>query len=299
MQDNVMQMVGGDAGDANAMTSESENVPDVLFNQEIPASERIEGWEEERVASKTVRVPRPWGPWATVGWTILCLAVMFGAQIAVQIIFAIVRLAARPGLGSDNLRALGEELSTDGNMIAAATLASTLAAVGLVTLLVWLRRCPIREYLALTVPGARSLLMAIAGLAVVLVGTDLTSYLVGRPLVPEIMVDLYRHSWLPFLVFAIVVLAPLGEETLFRGFLYKGIASSRGGPITAIIVSTMIFALIHLQYDWYGVLSVAVMGLYLGIVRFTSSSLLLTMLLHGIANMVATAEVFILLHWSK
>ena len=125
-----------------------------------------------------------------------------------------------------------------------------------------------------------------------------SSYLLGRPLVPKIMVDFYRNSWPPFLVFAVVVLAPLGEETLFRGFLYRGIASSRAGPIAAIIVSTMIFALIHFQYDWYGVLGVAVMGLYLGIVRYGSSSLLLTVLLHALANLFATAEVFVQLRWA-
>jgi uncharacterized protein len=268
------------------------------FSQEIePAEVRLE-WDAEKTASEKVRSPRPWGPWATVGWTMMCLVALFGVQIAVQIIFAIVRLAGDPGVGSDDLSAIGEELSSNGNMLAAATLASTPAVVGLVTLLIWIKGCPIREYLGLKGPSARSLTVAIAGLAVVLVGTDLTSYLLGRPLVPKIMVDFYRNSWVPFLVFAVVVLAPLGEETLFRGFLYKGIASSRSGPITAIVVSTMIFALIHFQYDWYGVLGVAVMGLYLGIVRYGSSSLLLTMLLHAIANMVATAEVYVQLHWA-
>jgi uncharacterized protein len=280
------------------MTNESENVSDLPFFQEIePAKVSLE-WDAEKAASGAVRSPRPWGPWATVGWSIMCLVALFGVQIAVEIIFVIVRIAGHPGAAPDDLSAIGAELSTDGNMLAAATLASTPVVVGLVTLLIWIRGCPIREYLGLKRPSARSLTVAIAGLAVVLVGTDLTSYLLGRPLVPKVMVDFYCNSWLPFLVFAVVVLAPLGEETLFRGFLYKGIASSRAGPITAIVVSTMIFALIHFQYDWYGVLGVGVMGLYLGIVRYGSSSLLLTMVLHAIANMVATAEIFVQLHWA-
>ena len=111
--------------------------------------------------------------------------------------------------------------------------------------------------------------------------------MIGRPIVPKVMVDFYRNSWLPFFVFAVVVLAPLGEETLFRGFLYKGIESSRAGPVGAIVVSTVLFAVIHLQYDWYGILGVGVMGLYLGVVRYRCSSVSLTMILHSLANLVA------------
>ena len=132
-----------------------------------------------------------------------------------------------------------------------------------------------------------------------MVTSDMTSYVLGRPLVPEVMVQVYRTAWLPGLLFALIVLAPLGEETLFRGFLYKGIAASRAGPITAILLSTVLFAIMHIQYDWYGVLLVAGMGLYLAVVRFGSGSLLLTMLLHGIANVVATAEMVVQEHWMR
>ena len=87
----------------------------------------------------------------------------------------------------------------------------------------------------------------------------------------------------------------LGEEALFRGFLYKGIESSRAGPVGAIVVSTILFAVIHLQYDWYGIVGVGVMGLYLGVVRYRCSSVSLTMILHSLANLVASVEVLILL----
>jgi CAAX protease family protein len=290
-------MAGGNSGDSNVMTNGPENTADVPSSALIEPAQVSAESDTKRGASGKERVARPWGLWATMGWTVLCLVVLFVLQIAVEMIFVIVRLFPGPGVRPDDLSAIGAELSINGNMLAAATLASTPAVVGLVALLVWIRGCPIREYLALKWPSARSLFLAMAGLAVVLAGSDLTSYLLGRPLVPKIMVDFYRNAWPPLLVFAVVVLAPLGEEILFRGFLYKGIAASRAGPITAIIVSTITFALLHFQYDWYGVLGVALMGLYLGIVRYGGSSLLLTMLLHAIANVAATVEVFIQLHW--
>jgi membrane protease YdiL (CAAX protease family) len=236
--------------------------------------------------------PGLWGPWATIGWTVLCILVLYGAQLAGLIIFLLFRTITT---GKTRI----DDLATSGNYLAFATLLSTPATVGFIALLVWLRGYPIRGYLALRWPPVRSAVTAFLGLAVVLVATDLTSYLTGRPLVPTVMVDFYRNSWLPGLLFAMVVLAPLGEETLFRGFLYAGITASRAGPIVAIIVSTVAFAALHVQYDWYGIAGVAAIGLYLGVIRFWTRSLFLTMILHGVANVVATLDLLIQEHWLK
>ena len=88
----------------------------------------------------------------------------------------------------------------------------------------------------------------------------------------------------------------MGEEVLFRGFLYLGIASSRWGPRVAILVSSIAWAMVHIQYDLYVMATIFIMGLYLGVVRHRTASLPLTMLLHGIANAAATAEVMIQVH---
>ena len=211
---------------------------------------------------------------------------LFFGQFIGALVYVFARAAATGVVNADGL-------ATNGNLLTVATLLSTPLTIGLVGLLVWVRRYPMRDYLALRWPPGRSIVIALLGLAVVLVGTDLTSYLTGRPLVPSVMVEAYRTSWLPGLVFAMVVLAPLGEETLFRGFLYAGIAASRAGPIVAVIVSTVIFSSLHVQYDWYGVAGVAAIGLYLGVVRYQTRSLFLTMLLHAIGNGVATLEIVV------
>ena len=71
----------------------------------------------------------------------MCLGVLFGAQIAVVIIFIVVHIA----LGSD---VKPENLAKNGNVAAAGMLASTPMVIGLVALLVWVRRWRLREYLA-------------------------------------------------------------------------------------------------------------------------------------------------------
>ncbi len=144
------------------------------------------------------------------------------------------------------------------------------------------------------------MLISLGGLAILLVATDLTSYLLGKPLVPPFMVDIYRSAWLPALVMALVVFAPIGEETLFRGFLYEGLAASRGGPILAVIISSLTFALLHaFQYDLYGIVAVAAMGFFLGFIRYRYQSLLLTMLLHAAGNAFATLELVVQEHWLR
>jgi membrane protease YdiL (CAAX protease family) len=236
--------------------------------------------------------PCPWGPWATIGWTFLCVMVMAVLQIAAFIVVLAARMAA-------NQAVRFEELSANGDVLAWGTLASTPAVVGLVVCIVHLRRYPVRDYLALSRPEAKAGLISLAGLAVLLGASDFTSYLLGRPIVPPVMVEVYRTGWLPGLLVTLVLLAPLEEETLFRGFLYKGIAASRAGPVVAIIASAVTWALLHVQYDWYGIVSVAAMGVYLGVVRCKAGSVLLTILLHAIANGFATLEMVVSEHWLK
>jgi membrane protease YdiL (CAAX protease family) len=236
--------------------------------------------------------PRPWGPWATLGWTLLCAIMLFAIQVVVLLVLMAVRLArgAEVKFG---------EFASKGNVVSIGTLASTLSIVGSIALLIRWRRYPIRDYLALHRPTTRSAAIAFVSLAVMLVTSDLISYLLGRPLVPDVMVKLYRMAWLPGLVVALVVLAPIAEETLFRGFLYKGIADSRAGPVVAIITSAVAWATLHFQYDWYDVVTIAVMGIFLGIVRHKTRSLYLTMVLHAVANSVATLEIVIQEHWLR
>jgi membrane protease YdiL (CAAX protease family) len=45
--------------------------------------------------------------------------------------------------------------------------------------------------------------------------------------------------------------------------------------------------------------AVAATGLFLGVVRYRAGSLLLTMLLHGVANLVATIEMMVQEYWLK
>ncbi len=233
-----------------------------------------------------VAPPRPWGPWATAGWTAFVVAAMQAVQAAVLIGFAVVQLARDP---KADLPALLPALGADGTFLGVATLASTPAVVALVALLAHLR-LPIGDYLALRGTSARRAALAAAGMVAFLAASDGLTHALGRPLVPPSMAEIYRSASLPPLLVALLICAPLGEELLIRGFLYRGLADSRLGPGIAIGLTALAWALMHVQYDLYGIATVYLMGLYLGVVRHLTGSLPMTILLHVLANAVATAE---------
>jgi membrane protease YdiL (CAAX protease family) len=249
------------------------------------------GGAESPVILVPLSPPRPWGPWATIGWTVLCIGVMIGVQIAVVIAFVTFRVVT-------NSRAKFEDLASDGNLIAVAALSSAPFVIGLIGLLIKIKRHRLRDYLALNLPSSRQVLFAVGGMLLLIVGSDLTSYLTGRPIVTPFMEGVYQTAWFPLLLLGIVVAAPLWEEVLMRGFLFKGIAAS-WGAFTAILLSSFVWAILHINYDVYGIATIFVMGLFLGVVVRRTDSLPLTILLHGIMNAVATAEVIIKTRWMR
>jgi len=52
---------------------------------------------------------------------------------------------------------------------------------------------------------------------------------------------------IPYVLIALLVTAPICEEIIFRGFLFRGIKNSPVGTAGAIIVTSVLFAIIHFQ----------------------------------------------------
>jgi len=133
-------------------------------------------------------------------------------------------------------------------------------------------------------------------LLLLVVLSDALTVSLGRPIVPPFMVNAYQTAgFVPLFWFALIVAAPLAEESLFRGFLFEGIFHSRLGAAGAVILSALAWASIHLQYDLYGVATIFVSGLLLGYARLKTGSLYPTLFLHGLMNLIATVEVVVFL----
>ena len=181
-------------------------------------------------------------------------------------------------------------------MFSIATLATAFVCVPLVVGIAKLKKnSDLRDYLALQPVSARSLMRWLGMLAVLIVLADGLTVLLGRPIVPEFMSAAYgsaRPAWLLWL--ALVLAAPLFEEIFFRGFLLKGFASSVVGPAGAVALTSALWAVIHTQYDFYGMGTIFVLGVLFALARLLTRSLVVPLTLHAVTNLVATAEAALL-----
>jgi uncharacterized protein len=88
-----------------------------------------------------------------------------------------------------------------------------------------------------------------------------------------------------------VVTAPVAEEIIFRGFLFRGWSESRIGSVGALILTSLIFASIHTQYNLPGGVEMFGFGLLLGLARWRSGSTVLVILMHAAWNVAVIAIV--------
>ena len=82
-------------------------------------------------------------------------------------------------------------------------------------------------------------------------------------------------------IFLLVIIAPMTEETLFRGIILRGLLS-RHRPAIAVVLSAFLFGAIHAN-PWQ-LLSAFFLGLVFGWFYLRTGSLLLCVLAHAMAN---------------
>ena len=96
---------------------------------------------------------------------------------------------------------------------------------------------------------------------------------------------------LGLLAFTAVVLAPLFEETIFRGALLPVLAT-RLGPLPGVLLSGLLFAMAHISVGELAPLTV--LGVGLGLVRLRSGRLWPSVLMHGLWNAVTFLNLLLL-----
>jgi len=79
-----------------------------------------------------------------------------------------------------------------------------------------------------------------------------------------------------------VVVAPVAEETLFRGYIY-GVLKRYAGPFVAAILSATIFAAMHLNLG--ALPALFVLALCLTVAYEATGSLLVNIVMHGLFNL--------------
>jgi beta-phosphoglucomutase len=230
---------------------------------------------------------RPWGFWATVGFSLIVALAFVGAQTMAGLALMLASRAA----GREDI-AQGIRAGTNGLFLSTATCLSAAVGAGLVFGFAGLRRgIALRDYLGLKRVGRRRVARWSLALLVLCAASDLLTWLVGKPVVPEFMVEAYATAgFVPLLWLALLVAAPLSEELFFRGFLFAGLLHSPLGSWGAVGLTSLAWAAMHQQYDLYGMGLVFGVGLLLGCARLRTGSVLLCLALHALMNLLATIE---------
>jgi membrane protease YdiL (CAAX protease family) len=241
--------------------------------------------------TEPIQEARPWGLWATVGWSLLIMLLALVAQTAAIFVVALVQTAS--GVKIDP-----ERIANDGDYLAVATCGLGVAGIGLSIFFAAVRKgITVKDYLALRLPRAKEFVRHLLVLFGLVLLSDGISLLLGKPIVPEVMIEIYQSaSWaLPILWVALLITAPLSEEFFFRGFMFAGLQRSALGTIGTIVLTAAVWAAIHVQYDLHGILVIFFLGLFLGWVRYRTGSLWLCVMLHSIMNLIATIQLLIVL----
>lgn len=105
---------------------------------------------------------------------------------------------------------------------------------------------------------------------------------------------------LVFAFISLVVLPPIVEEILCRGYLYTSLRRSFSFIVSAIITS-LVFAAAHLQFGsnapllWIAAIDTFILSMVLVFLREKTKHLAAPMLLHGTKNLVAFMLLFVLI----
>jgi membrane protease YdiL (CAAX protease family) len=229
-----------------------------------------------------------WGRWATLGFAVVAL---LGSQAV-----ALLMLTWWYGVGLAHL----PDFSGDGVAVALIIFVSIPVQLAMLYLLAQRGGGSAVDYLGLKWPSRNELGIGVALTVGLIILGNAVSWILGRTIVTSFQLDIYRTAaaagWLPLLWLAVVVVTPIGEETLFRGFLFRGWLRTPRDAWPVIVVTAVLWALVHVQYDAYVIAQVFVFGLMLGWLRWATGSTILTMLLHGMINFEGMLETAISLH---
>lgn len=148
----------------------------------------------------------------------------------------------------------------------------------------------VADYLGIK-PFPLYLAVAFIGLWLVfIVATETLTFMLDKD--PTAFVDdLYASAnpkWL--LILAMVLVAPIYEELMFRGILWRAVSeqfSGKKGMVMASIITSIVFSIIHFQYEFYEMSIVFLLAMLLSYARAKSGSVVLPIIIHILNNGLA------------
>lgn len=249
---------------------------------------------DAEVASPDGELLRPRSSW----WAIAA-AVGIGM---VSSIFQLVAVAAyvtttQRGLSRTEFREMMEGLSHNGMLLSIVTWLGLFISAPLIWAAAkWVNRGDGAAYLGWRWPRGKVTARWLMGLVALLLLFEWLARLGGPSTTPPFMTDIYRTAGMPLLLWlTIVVAAPIGEELMFRGLLFEGLARSMLGVVGAALITSLLWAAIHTQYEIAIIVQIFVVGLLFAAARQSTRSVILCMLMHAAMNFLAMLQIVIVL----
>lgn len=236
-------------------------------------------------------------PFATWSWWEALLAILVGfglGTIAAVPVFLVLGVTTTAG-GASGVSELAQGLVVD--------------AVLMVTLIAWLRRRHPRWKEIIGFPTLARFptevviggLMGIGVRIVAGIVSAIVVYLLGSATgadvsIPEqVTSDLKPAAFVLFAIYAVLV-APITEEFVFRGLLYRSIRDRRG-VATGAIISAFLFGLVHFVPggNWQGVLALqltmVITGVGLALIYERRKNLVADIAGHAAFNLIAVVAI--------
>ena len=232
--------------------------------------------------------PGRWPFLETVGWGVLVIIVSVISQALMLAAFAFVDLLRRGWVSHLSPQYFVETAVSelkDGGVIFSTVIVSNLLSVVAILLIVLIKGQPFKDYLAWHDVRLRTQSTWMGILVAFMILADLAAELAGVDFGGDSMVKLFQAThpaWLFWI--AAVVAAPLFEEVMFRGLLFRGFQASFLGTGGTVVLTAVLWAVMHIQYNLYGMGFIAATGILFGLARARTGSLLVPMALHAALN---------------
>lgn len=212
------------------------------------------------------------------------LVVFFVSQIVGIVLFAPYFLPNAENLSTDAQLQLA---SQHGMVISFTAILSFFMVFFTILILAKLQKTPLKTIL----PMKKSKLSLWIIFSIILVFLNTIFYQISLLLErePMLFMDSLAQTANPLwvLILAVVLIIPIYEELIFRGFMWSALVNSKLGIVGASLITSGVFAWVHFQYGVVELMMIFALALLFGMARLYSGSLKLPIFLHITNNSMA------------
>jgi len=167
-------------------------------------------------------------------------------------------------------------------------LTSILSMTALIAFIVWRMK---KRNIDLTVLGSldvkrRDVFFGTVLLALFIALEEIYMWILGIEM-PEGFITFMLSEPIILGLISVVIIAPVVEEFLFRGFLFSQLKRTKLGAWGAVSLSSLLWTIIHFQYEPLILFVLFIFGIFLGYIRMAYGSLSLPIILHAMNNAFA------------